>query len=92
MNPNHRRAELVQVNHLESEFLAQFTTAEPAPSHLMRDVDVIWTKAPCDSHIVRNCDVFGKLDESQVWEIDGGSLPPPTTSVWLSSTVNSSMS
>lgn len=46
MNPNHRRAELVQVNHLESEFLAQFTTAEPAPSYLMRDVDVIWTKAP----------------------------------------------
>ena len=44
MTPNHRRAQLVHVADLQSEFLTQFTTAEPAPSYLMRDVDVVWTK------------------------------------------------
>jgi hypothetical protein len=44
MTPNHRRAQLVHVDDLQSEFLAQFTTAEPAPSYLMRDVDVVWTR------------------------------------------------
>lgn len=44
MTPNHRRAQLVQVDDLQSEFLAQFTTAAPAQSYLMRDVDVVWTQ------------------------------------------------
>jgi uncharacterized protein YqjF (DUF2071 family) len=44
MTPNHRLAQLVHVDDLQSEFLTQFTTAEPAPSYLMRDVDVVWTR------------------------------------------------
>jgi hypothetical protein len=44
MTPDHRRAQLVHVSDLESEFLSQFTTAEPAPSYLMRDVNVVWAR------------------------------------------------
>lgn len=46
MTPRHRSAQLVEVHHLASAFLASFTTAEPAPSYLMRDVDVTWTREP----------------------------------------------
>jgi len=34
----------VEIDHLASAFLAGFTSARPAPSYLMRDVDVTWTK------------------------------------------------
>lgn len=44
MTPRHRSAQSVEVHHLASAFLASFTTAEPAPSYLMRDVDVMWTR------------------------------------------------
>jgi hypothetical protein len=38
------RAQLVDVDHLESAFLASFTTAVPAPSYVVRDVDVTWSQ------------------------------------------------
>jgi hypothetical protein len=44
MEPSHRRAQLVRLDDLHSDFLARFTTAVPAPSYLMRDVDVVWTR------------------------------------------------
>jgi hypothetical protein len=44
MEPDHRRAQLVEIDHLGSGFLAGFTTAQPAPAYLMRDVDVTWTQ------------------------------------------------
>lgn len=44
MEPDHRRAQQVEIDHLDSAFLADFTTAQPAPSYLMREVDVTWTK------------------------------------------------
>lgn len=44
MEPDHRRAQQVEIDDLDSAFLAGFTTAEPAPSYLMRDVEVTWTK------------------------------------------------
>lgn len=46
MHPAHRRAAPAQIDQLESQFLAQFTTATPAPSYLMRGVDVVWTREP----------------------------------------------
>lgn len=46
MTPRHRVAHPVEVEHLASEFLAGFASAEPAPSYLMRDVEVTWTRAP----------------------------------------------
>ncbi len=46
MTPRHRSAQLVEVHHLASVFLGSFTTAEPAPSYLMRDVDVKWIREP----------------------------------------------
>lgn len=45
MRPSHRQAQLVDVAHLESAFLASFTTAVPAPSYVVRDVDVTWSQA-----------------------------------------------
>jgi len=45
MRPSHRQAQLVNVDHLESAFLASFTTAVPAPSYVVRDVDVTWSQA-----------------------------------------------
>lgn len=45
MEPDHRRAQQVMIDHLESEFLAGFASAQPAPSYLMRDVAVTWTPA-----------------------------------------------
>ncbi|HUS61088.1 MAG TPA: hypothetical protein VMY34_02760 [Acidimicrobiales bacterium] len=45
MRPHHRIAHPVDVHHLESAFLASFTSAMPAPSYLMRDVEVTWTRA-----------------------------------------------
>jgi hypothetical protein len=45
MSPSHRQAQLVDVDRLESAFLASFTTAVPAPSYLVRDVDVTWSQA-----------------------------------------------
>lgn len=44
MDPDHRRALQVEIDGLGSGFLTGFTTARPAPSYLMRDVDVTWTK------------------------------------------------
>lgn len=43
MTPHHRTAHPVDVHHLDSAFLASFTSAATAPSYLMRDVDVTWT-------------------------------------------------
>lgn len=43
MEPDHRHAQLVEIDDLESGFLAGFTTATPAPSYLMREVGVTWT-------------------------------------------------
>jgi hypothetical protein len=45
MEPQHWRAHLVEIEHLASGFLAGFTTARPAPSYLVRDVPVTWTRA-----------------------------------------------
>ena len=45
MEPANRLAHRVAIDNLDSAFLARFTTAQPAPSYLMRDVDVSWTKA-----------------------------------------------
>jgi hypothetical protein len=45
MEPDHRLAQEVTVLDLTSGFLSGFTTARPAPSYLMRDVDVTWTPA-----------------------------------------------
>jgi hypothetical protein len=45
MRPSHRRAHLVEVGHVESAFLASFTSAVPVPSYLVRDVDVTWSQA-----------------------------------------------
>lgn len=45
MSTDHRRASVVDVDELDSAFLATFSTAEPAPSYLLRDVDVTWTRA-----------------------------------------------
>ena len=46
MAPAHRRARRVDVEHLDSAFVASFASAEPAPSYLMTDVDVTWRPAP----------------------------------------------
>jgi hypothetical protein len=43
--PRRRQAQPVEVHHLDSAFLASFTSAVPAPSYLMRDVEVAWTPA-----------------------------------------------
>lgn len=47
MEPAHRRARRVDVEYLDSEFVASFASAEPAQSYLMTDVDV--TRAPAPS-------------------------------------------
>jgi hypothetical protein len=44
MTPRHRDAQLVNIDDLESAFLASFATAVAAPSYVMRDVDVTWTR------------------------------------------------
>jgi hypothetical protein len=44
MQPEHRRPLRVEIDHLDSEFIAGFRTARPAPSYLMSDVHVTWTK------------------------------------------------
>lgn len=46
MAPAHRRARRVDVEYLDSDFVASFASAEPAPSYLMTDVDVTWVPAP----------------------------------------------
>ncbi|MBA2281180.1 MAG: hypothetical protein M3527_00025 [Actinomycetota bacterium] len=45
MDPDHRVAQLVEIDRIDSQFLAGFVSARPAPSYLMRDVDVRWTPA-----------------------------------------------
>ena len=45
MEPEHRRAVRVDIDDLDSAFLACFSTARPTTSFLMRDVGVTWTKA-----------------------------------------------
>ncbi len=44
MTPSHRHAQPVDLHHLDAAFLASFVTAVPAPSYMMRDVDVTWTR------------------------------------------------
>lgn len=44
MTPRHRQAQLVDIHDLDSAFLASFTSAVSAPSYLMRDVIVTWTR------------------------------------------------
>jgi hypothetical protein len=44
MTPRHRHAQAVDIHDLDSAFLASFTSAVPAPSYLMCDVDVTWTR------------------------------------------------
>jgi len=44
MTPSHRHAQPVHVHHLDSAFVAGFTSAAPAPSYVMRNVDVTWTR------------------------------------------------
>ncbi|HKE74376.1 MAG TPA: hypothetical protein VKB57_12220 [Acidimicrobiales bacterium] len=46
MTPRHRQAQPVDVHDLDSAFLAGFASARPAPSYLMRNVDVTWTRYP----------------------------------------------
>lgn len=46
MQPAHRTAQPVDVEHLDSAFIAGFATARPAPSYLMEHVPVDWTPAP----------------------------------------------
>jgi hypothetical protein len=43
MAPSHRRAQLVEMEVLDSAFLASFASACPASSYLMRDVGVAWS-------------------------------------------------
>jgi hypothetical protein len=45
MEPEHQAALPVDVVDLDSGFLAGFVTARPAPSYLMRDVEVTWSRA-----------------------------------------------
>src|SRR5262245_48966826 len=45
MRPSHRQARIVEFDHLESAFLAGFATAVPAPSYVVRNVDVTWSLA-----------------------------------------------
>lgn len=45
MAPAHRLARPVDVESLDSEFLASFASAMPAASYLMTDVDVAWSPA-----------------------------------------------
>ena len=44
MTPRHRHAQRVEVHHLDSAFVAGFASAVPAPSYMMRDVAVTWTR------------------------------------------------
>lgn len=46
MTPAHRRATPVYVSALTSPFLDGFASSRPAPSYLMRDVEVVWSPAP----------------------------------------------
>jgi len=45
MEPDHRRLREVVIDDLESGFLSSFATAQVAPSYLMADVGVTWTRA-----------------------------------------------
>jgi hypothetical protein len=45
MEPDHRRVRKVAIDDLDSAFLSSFTTARVAPSYLMADVGVTWTRA-----------------------------------------------
>lgn len=45
MTPQHRHAQAVDLHHMDSAFLPSFASAAPAPSYLMHDVDVTWTRA-----------------------------------------------
>ena len=44
MTPRHRHARPAEVHHLDSAFVAGFASAVPAPSYMMRDVAVTWTR------------------------------------------------
>lgn len=48
MNPSHCRSRIVELANLESDFMSGFTSAMPAETLLMNDVDVTWhpVKAP----------------------------------------------
>ena len=45
MDPAHRNAVPVVIDDLGSEFIESFASAVPATSYLMRDVEVLWTRA-----------------------------------------------
>jgi hypothetical protein len=47
MDPDHRVARELRVDEVSSTFLSGFTSARPAPSYLLRDVQVTWSAAPC---------------------------------------------
>lgn len=49
MDTEHSRAQPVEIDHLTSQFLARFLSAQPAPSYLMRDVGVTWTPSSAPS-------------------------------------------
>jgi hypothetical protein len=46
MDPDHRVARELWVDQVSSTFLSGFTSARPAPSYLLRDVQVTWSAAP----------------------------------------------
>jgi hypothetical protein len=46
MDPDHRVAHDLQVHEIDSSFLSSFASARPAPSYLLRDVEVTWSPAP----------------------------------------------
>ena len=45
MEPDHRMVRRIALDDLDSAFLSSFTTAQVAPSYLMADVGVTWTRA-----------------------------------------------
>jgi hypothetical protein len=51
MDLDHHDAREIEIDDLESEFLAGFAAAQPARSYLMGDVNVLWTVASCPRHV-----------------------------------------
>ena len=45
MEPDHRVARELRVEEIDSTFLSGFASARPAPSYLLRDVEVTWSAA-----------------------------------------------
>jgi hypothetical protein len=53
MEPDHRRAQRVEIDRLDSGFLTGFATARPAPSYVIRDVNVTWTRERALNRLAR---------------------------------------